>query len=110
MTAILHNQRPASTILRSGNRQARILFVGEAVSLTHVGRPAVRARWDAEAGYDVRFACGSALASVARVEGFMPRNLQTLDAATFYLRLNAGKFFYAADELEAYVHAELELI
>src|SRR5438046_1250123 len=86
----------------------RILFVGEAVSLAHVGRPAVLARWAREAGYDVHFACGSAFASVARAEGFAPYNLRTLDAATFYLRLNAGNFFYTADELEAYVHAELE--
>jgi UDP:flavonoid glycosyltransferase YjiC (YdhE family) len=88
----------------------RILFIGEAVSLAHIGRPAILARWAHEIGYDVHFACGSAFSSVARAEGFAPRTLTTLDSKTFYARLNAGKFFYTNDELQAYVYSELELI
>ncbi len=87
----------------------RILFVGEAVSLAHIGRPATLARWTRDAGYDVHFACGSAFASVARAEGFVPHELLTIDAGLFYARLNAGQFFYTAAELETYVRAELEL-
>jgi UDP:flavonoid glycosyltransferase YjiC (YdhE family) len=102
-----------SSVARSNavrHRSPRILFVGEAVSLAHVGRPAALARWTRAAGYDVHFACGSAFASVVRAEGFALHDLQTLDAATFYSRLNAGKFFYTADELESCVSSELELI
>jgi UDP:flavonoid glycosyltransferase YjiC (YdhE family) len=88
----------------------RILFVGESVSLAHVGRPVVLARWARDAGYDVHFACGNAFADVAAEEGFSQHRLETIDPRTFYVRLGAGKFFYTTDELDAYVPAELKLI
>ncbi|MCK6475039.1 MAG: hypothetical protein L6R28_25235 [Planctomycetes bacterium] len=91
-------------------RAPKILFVGEAVSLAHVGRPAILARWAREAGYEVAFACGEAYAHVARGEGLEPIALETIAPQTFYARLNAGQFFYTQDELERYVEAERALI
>src|SRR6185369_11696633 len=84
----------------------RILFVGEAVALSHVSRPAVLANWAREAGYDCHFACGSAFASIAHAEGFVPHELVTIQARDFYARLNACNFFYSVDELEEYTRAE----
>ena len=95
---------------RLDNSRPRILFVGEAVSLAHVGRPALLGRWARAAGFDVHFACGDALASVARAEGLSPLPLKTIASETFYARLNAGSFFYTADELEDYVRSEMDLI
>jgi UDP:flavonoid glycosyltransferase YjiC (YdhE family) len=95
---------------RRAMRAPRILFIGEAVSLAHVGRPAVLANLAKQAGYEVHFACGEAIASVARREGLDPIPLETIDPARFYGRLAKGKFFYTSDELEGYVRAEIALI
>jgi len=102
---VLFDRRPRPP---SGGR--RILFVGEAVSLAHVARPAVLARWAREAGHEVFFACGSRYAGVARSEGLEPIELPTVGAALFYRRLSQGRFFYRFEELREYVRAELELI
>jgi UDP:flavonoid glycosyltransferase YjiC (YdhE family) len=86
-----------------------ILFVGEAVSLAHVGRPAMLASWARDSGYEVVFATGAAYARIAREKGFDPLELPTIAPQTFYDRLAKGSFFYTRSELETYVHAELEL-
>lgn len=91
-------------------REPRILFVGEAVSLAHVGRPAILARWALETGYEVKIACGDALAQVVRGEGLEPISLETIAPKTFYARLDTGRFFYTQEELEKYVTAERTLI
>jgi UDP:flavonoid glycosyltransferase YjiC (YdhE family) len=88
----------------------RILLVGEAVSLAHVARPAVLARWAREAGHDVHFACGPRYAHVARSEGLEPEAIETIEPEAFYSRLARGAFFYRFGELERYVRAEVELI
>jgi UDP:flavonoid glycosyltransferase YjiC (YdhE family) len=88
----------------------RVLFFGEAHCLAHVGRPATLARWTKEAGGEVLFACGPAYAEAARNQGLTPVNLPTVPPQVHLGRIAAGKFFYTADELEAYVHADLALI
>jgi len=88
----------------------RILFVGEAVALGHVSRPAVLARWAREAGCEVHFACGTRYADVARSEGLDPIALETVEPRLFFSRLARGRFFYRIEELQRYVRAELELI
>ncbi|MFH1022569.1 MAG: nucleotide disphospho-sugar-binding domain-containing protein [Planctomycetota bacterium] len=95
---------------RTTNHASRILFIGEAVSFSHIARPAVLARWAKEAGYAVEFACGPRYAGVARAEGFEPHLLRTIAPEDFYGRLAKGKFFYTRQELDGYVAAELELI
>lgn len=111
MLALKSNRQPAfDAALGNRSRRPRILFVGEAVSLAHVGRPAVLARWARAAGYDVRFACGAAFAGMVRQEGFTPRPLPTIPPEAFYGRLRQGQFFYTADELGAYVRAEVDLL
>jgi UDP:flavonoid glycosyltransferase YjiC (YdhE family) len=97
-------------LARALGTKRRILFFGEAVSLAHVARPAVLARWAREAGHEVHFACGARYAGVARGEGLDPLPLPTVEPADFYRRLSRGKFFYTYDELIACVQAELRLI
>lgn len=91
-------------------RRPRLLFVAEAVSLAHVGRPAVLARWAQQTGYEVIFACGPAYADAARQQGLAVFPLPTITPRTFYGRLAEGKFFYTAAELDGYVRAELDLL
>ncbi|MFH1021892.1 MAG: hypothetical protein V1809_00710, partial [Planctomycetota bacterium] len=88
----------------------RILFIGEAVSVSHVARPVVLAKWAKSAGYDVVFACGKAYSRVARTEGLNPEEIVTISPELFYKRLSRGQFFYTEAELKAYVEAERELI
>jgi UDP:flavonoid glycosyltransferase YjiC (YdhE family) len=102
-------ERPRNaTTKRTGLK--KILFVGEAICLAHVGRPAVLARWAKEAGYDVAFACGEAYAQTASAEGLKPLSLQTVSVETNRRRLAEGKFFYTADEIVAYAKADAELL
>lgn len=88
----------------------RLLFVAEAVSLAHVGRPLLLARWARRAGYDVVFACGTAFADLVRAEGFEPLPLPTIPPAVFFQRVRRGRFFYTTDELEDYRQAEHALL
>ncbi len=94
----------------SGTSRRRILFFGEAVSLSHVVRPLVLARWAREAGYDVRFACGPRYGSLVRAEGFEPLSIPTVSPDVFYGRLRRGQFFYRGEELREYMAAERSLI
>ncbi|MFH1023179.1 MAG: glycosyl transferase family 1, partial [Planctomycetota bacterium] len=88
----------------------RILFVGEAVSVSHVARPVVLAKWAKSAGYDVIFACGKAYSRVARTEGLNPEEIVTISPELFYKRLSRGQFFYTEAELNQYIEAERALI
>lgn len=97
--------------VRDGSCPApKILFVGEAVSLAHVGRPAMLARWAKEAGYEAVFACGARYAHVAHGEGLDPLLLETIAPEAFYGRLETGRFFYTQSELLGYVEAERALL
>ncbi|MBA4389199.1 MAG: hypothetical protein C0404_14595 [Verrucomicrobia bacterium] len=87
-----------------------ILFVAEGVSLAHVARPALLARWAAEAGHEVSFACSSRFAWVARCEGLTPIEIETIGDADFYSRLSHGKFFYTVEDIRRYISAEVELM
>jgi UDP:flavonoid glycosyltransferase YjiC (YdhE family) len=88
----------------------RILFIGEGVSLAHVGRPAVLAGWAHDAGHTIHFACGEVFDNVLRQENIERIPLRTIPPRTFYERLTAGQFFYTVDELTSYVRAEVDLI
>ncbi len=91
-------------------KHRRILFIGESMSIAHVGRPALLARWAQEAGYKVTFACGTAFAEAAIGEGLDPQLIETVDLKKSHTRLDKGQFFYTPEELERYVSAERALI
>ncbi len=94
----------------SPRKRNKILFVGEAVSLAHVGRPALLARWAREDGYEVNLACGPEFADAARGEGLDPLPLETIALRDLYARLEKGQFFYTPEILDRYVAAERTLI
>lgn len=91
-------------------RGLKILFIAEGVSVAHVARPALLARWAAEAGHEVHFACGRDFAWVARGEGLNPVGIETVRPEDFYSRLSCGKFFYTSGDISRYISAEIELI
>lgn len=90
----------------------KLLFLAEAVSLAHVGRPLTLAKWANENGYEVHFAC-SAEGLKKTGSGnfsFLTYTLSTISSALFYGRVNKGQFFYTKDEMKSYVTEEIELI
>ncbi len=93
---------------RSG--KPKILFIGEAVSLAHVGHPALLARWTQESAYEIAFACGTKFSQVATGQGLSPLALDTISPDLFYSRLRTGHFFYSQSELEHYIEQDRALI
>ncbi|HYF48603.1 MAG TPA: nucleotide disphospho-sugar-binding domain-containing protein [Planctomycetota bacterium] len=91
-------------------RAPRILFAAEAVALAHVTRPLLLARWAAEAGYQVSFACGEAYADIVRSEGFTPVPLPTVTPELFRQRVNRGDDFCTEEELSGHIDAESRLL
>lgn len=90
----------------------KLLFLAEAVSLAHVGRPLTLAHWAKENGYEVHFACSVAGLSKTGSETFpfLTHPLSTISSSLFYNRVNKGSFFYTQDELKSYVEEEKKLI
>lgn len=90
----------------------KILFLSEAVSLAHVGRPLTLAQEAFKNGYEVHFACadGTLKKINAAPNQFTVHSLHTISGDTFYNRVNQGKFFYTFDELRKYIEVEIDLI
>lgn len=90
----------------------KILFFAEAVSLAHIGRPLLLARWAHENGIEVHFA--SSLKGLKNTQadsyGFATYPIYTIEGTSFYERVNQGKFFYQSEELKKYVKEEQSLI
>ena len=86
-----------------------ILFVGEAVTLAHVARPAVLATAMADAGYDVHFASSGVYAAPLAQLAARHWTIPSLAPQTFIDRLANGDLLYTHGELEAYVRDELAL-
>ncbi len=90
------------------NRQ--VLFVGEGVSLAHIGRPLALAGCLRQCGYEMSFACGRDHTGLVERSGLRMEELPTLRADVFRTRLARGKPVYDSETLTEYVEAELELI
>jgi len=88
----------------------RILFVSEAVTLAHVGRPAALLAGLDEARYEGWIACDPRSRRFIAVEPerFVP--ISSLDSRIFAERLRLGRPVYDAAELREHVRADLALI
>ncbi len=96
----------------NGSPKRRILFFAEGISLAHVTRPAMLARWATQAGFEVLFACSENHAKLVQDDVTEARHctLPTIASEQFFGRLRKGKFFYRAHELNSYVAAERRII
>ena len=90
----------------------KILFLAEAVSFAHVGRPLTLATWADQNGHDVHFACSKEGLSKTGTTDFAFRcyPLHTIDSELFYGRIKKGHFFYSYQEMHGYVEEEINLI
>jgi UDP:flavonoid glycosyltransferase YjiC (YdhE family) len=90
----------------------KILFLAEAVSLAHIGRPLLLSKWAHEKNIEVHFAASAdGLTKIKATSfGFKTHPLFTIKDSLFYDRVNRGKFFYNISELKKYIEAEKALI
>ncbi|MBK6472974.1 MAG: glycosyl transferase family 1 [Betaproteobacteria bacterium] len=94
----------------SASARRRILFVSEAVTLAHVGRPAALLAGLDGARYEGWIACDPRSRRFITVasERFVP--IRSLDSHRFAERLRQGRPVYEAAELRDHVRADLALI
>lgn len=90
----------------------KILFLAEAVSLAHIGRPLMLTSWAKENSHQVHFASGAkGIATLKAIDSEIEHTeIFSISGETFYQRINQGKFFYTPDELEKYVADEIKVI
>ena len=95
-----------------GATMKKILFLAEAVSLAHVGRPLVLAEWAKMNGFEIYFACsdGGLVKTNTNPQEYNLHSLFTINSQLFYDRVNVANFFYTSSELKNYVQFYIKLI
>lgn len=87
----------------------RVLFVGEAVTLSHVARPAVLAKALDPDRYEVFLACDPRYNALLGDLPCEPIALTSIPADDFFETLYRGKPVFSSATLERYVHEDLKL-
>ncbi|CDG83851.1 glycosyltransferase [Janthinobacterium agaricidamnosum] len=88
----------------------KILFLAEAVTLAHVGRPlALAALLDAQR-FAIEFACSPGCDAWFRDSGWVRHDVHSISSAQFLKALADGKPVYDAATLAAYVEDDLRLL
>jgi UDP:flavonoid glycosyltransferase YjiC (YdhE family) len=105
-------QKPASTPGEAParhSRRPRVLFVGEAISLTHARRPFALARGINPALFEVVFACDVRFRHLFPPVDFETVPLRSIPSEQFLDALAAGSPIYDAGTLEEYVEEDERL-
>jgi UDP:flavonoid glycosyltransferase YjiC (YdhE family) len=94
----------------AGRRKRKVLFVGEAMTLSNVAKPlALASGLDPEA-YDVVFAADPRYASLYRDLPFPVRPIRSISSERYFQALAGGSPIHDADTLRDYVREDLETI
>lgn len=90
----------------------KLLFFAESVSLAHIGRPYLLAKWAKENGYQVHIATGAKGISILKsCSSDIPfSEIYSISGEAFYGRVNKGKFFYSNSDLAKYIESDLKII
>lgn len=88
----------------------KILFIAEAVTLAHVGRPLALAGSLDPAQYAVTFACAAGYDFCFRDSSMQRRAIHSIPSAQFLRALAAGQPVYDAATLAGYVEEDLRLL
>lgn len=88
----------------------KILFVAEAVTLAHVGRPLALAQTLDRSRYDVHFACAPGYEMFLKGSELNTWNLHSISSAQFLAALAKGRPVYDAATLAQYVLDDLRLL
>lgn len=87
-----------------------MLFVGEAVTLAHVARPAALAATLDPNRYDVHFAADPRFDRLIEGRGWTRHALGSVPGSEFLKALGSGRPLYSLATLESYVDADVRLI
>ena len=90
--------------------QKKILFIAEAVTLAHVGRPLALAQALDPQRFAIDFACADGYEFCFQNTGFPRLRIDSISSAQFLRALAAGKPVYSAATLAAYVKDDLRLL
>ena len=110
-----HSRRVVGSVIEKAARAARekrslrVLFVGEAVTLSHVARPWVLARALVGQRHEVVFACGERYQKLLVDAGIPWHPIPTMPAEDFALRIATGRPVFTLERLREYTRAEQEL-
>lgn len=88
----------------------RILFIAEAVTLAHVGRPATLASALDSTQHEIVFACAEHHHSLIKRPGWTLRGLASIPSAQFLAALALGRPVYDTATLTQYVEDDLALL
>lgn len=88
----------------------RVLFIGEGVTLAHVGRPLRLAASLPATRYEVRLACDPRYRALVEASALPHEPLASVSGEAFMVALAAGRAVYDAGTLAAYVEADRELL
>lgn len=88
----------------------KILFVAEAVTLAHVGRPLTLAQGLDHAHYEVHFACADGYDFCFQDNSFQRWRIHSIPSRQFLQALAQGKPVYDETTLQAYVDDDLRLL
>lgn len=88
----------------------KILFVAEAVTLAHVGRPLALARMLDPARYDIHFACADGYDFCFEGSDWPRWRIHSISSTQFLNALAAGKPVYDEATLSRYVEDDLRLL
>lgn len=95
---------------RTPGVRRRVLFVAEAVTLAHVGRPLALAQALEPAKYEIHFACDPRYDRLLGELPFERSAIRSIPSRQFFEALARGAPVYDAETLRGYVRADLELI
>ena len=90
--------------------RTRILFMAEAVTLAHVGRPLSLAQGLAEEAYEVHFACADGYDFCFKHAPFRRWRMDSISSQQFLQALAKGKPVYTESTLHSYVEDDLRLL
>ena len=90
--------------------RTRILFMAEAVTLAHVGRPLSLAQGLAEQAYEVHFACADGYDFCFKHAPFRRWRMDSISSQQFLQALAKGKPVYTESTLQSYVEDDLRLL
>jgi UDP:flavonoid glycosyltransferase YjiC (YdhE family) len=88
----------------------KILFMAEAVTLAHVGRPLALARALDRQRYDVSIACASGYDMFFKGSQLQPLRINSISSDRFLAALATGKPVYDAATLQHYVDDDLRVL
>jgi len=88
----------------------RVLFIGEALAISHVARPALLAAHLHREGYEVCLARDPRYNGIIPCDGFATADIVSLSGAVAMQRLARAEPVYDAATLDAYVQDDLKLL